>query len=489
MSEVTPPPGTGYAAGYGSGSAIPSSPLPPGYVRPSAFPNSLIGDVAEFIYCAAPYPNATIALAGGIAFVAALSSRAFNIHGAGLNQYILNLAPTGLGKEAVADAFAKIIIAVQPKQPRITDFRGPGELVSAPGLFKWLSKLRHPVMYCIIGEFGLMLKTMAASNASPNMAGLQRVILHLWSKSGQASIFDASAYSDSDKNTRAMRSVALTIYGEGVPESFYSTLDVGMVTSGLLPRVSIFETNDPKPYRNQYRMLHPSPELVEAIAKLTARSLELSDREPPEAHNVLLDETATKTFDDFGRFAVDRENSAANDVVRGLWARADLKAMKLAALNAVARDNTNPVVTHDDCMWATNLVVDQTTALIAKFESGDVGEVAGNEAKQEQAILRCIKEYNEGEYKRFASYGVTEEMHNIGAFTQTYISKRVRNMPVFNDKIGRTKAIERVLKDLAHTAAVIQEFNTIQTQEMFNTRAKTYIVCDFPAFRAMIRAT
>ena len=281
------------------------------FARPAIFPTGLIGDVAESIYRAAPHPNATIALAGSIAFVAGIAGRAFNVEGAGLNQYVLALAPTGLGKESVADGIARLMVAALPLAPGIGEFRGPGELVSAPGLFKWLDRLSHPVMFSIIGEFGLMLKTMAAPNANANMAGLQRVLLHLWSKSGRGAIFDASAYSDREKNTRAIKNPSLTIFGEGVPESFYSTLDASMIASGLLPRVLLFDTREPKPYMNAHRQLEPVSHVVNAVATLASQSLNLAAID--QVRNVAMSDEAASRFAEFGRFAVDQENSALND--------------------------------------------------------------------------------------------------------------------------------------------------------------------------------
>ncbi|HEU0044210.1 DUF3987 domain-containing protein [Sphingomonas sp.] len=440
--------------------------------RPDTFPPGLVGDVAEFIYNAAPYPNTTIALAGGIAFVAGIAGRAYNVDGAGLNQYVLTLAPTGAGKEAVAEGIARLMSAAYSKTPRIAEFRGPGELVSAPGLFKWLHKLATPVMLSIIGEFGLMLKAMASPSANANMAGLQRVLLHLWSKSGQGSVFDASAYSDSEKNTGPIKNPSLTIFGEGVPESFYSALDVGMIASGLLPRVLLFETAEPKPYRNRNRMLEPPPALIEGVAALVAQCLNhaATDR----AHGVPLDTQAGATFEAFSRFAVDMENGAANDQTRGLWARLDLKALKLAALIAVGRDPFNPRVTHDDAMWATNLIVDQTKALIGKFERGEVGEEAGNEEKQQAEVLRCIVEYIEEPFARFEVYGATEPLHKRHVFTQSYLSRRLYTLPAFKlDRLGPTGALKRAIQNLLD-AGDIAEIYKAQALKEFGTTARCF---------------
>jgi hypothetical protein len=58
-------------------------------------PPGLVGEIAQFIYTAAPRPVAEIALAGALGFFAGIVGRAYNVSGTGLNQYVLLLAPTG----------------------------------------------------------------------------------------------------------------------------------------------------------------------------------------------------------------------------------------------------------------------------------------------------------------------------------------------------------------------------------------------------------
>ena len=58
-------------------------------------PPGLMGDIARFIYDAAPRPVAEVALTGAIGLMAGICGRAFNISTTGLNLYCLMLAHTG----------------------------------------------------------------------------------------------------------------------------------------------------------------------------------------------------------------------------------------------------------------------------------------------------------------------------------------------------------------------------------------------------------
>ena len=54
----------------------------------------LLGRMASYIYNSAPYPNEQIALAGAIAFLAAIAGRAFNVSGTGPVSYTHLTLPT-----------------------------------------------------------------------------------------------------------------------------------------------------------------------------------------------------------------------------------------------------------------------------------------------------------------------------------------------------------------------------------------------------------
>lgn len=244
----------------GLGVAYEQRPYRPSSEQPQelpAFPSGLLGDVARFIYEQAPYPNASIALAGAIGFLAGVVGREYNVSGLGLNQYILVLSPTGTGKEAIAGGISKLFASLSATVPSIIDRNGPGYIQSAPGLIKALAK--SPCFVSVIGEVGLRLAAMASPKASPNDKLTMAVLLDCYAKSGQGHILGAMAYSDKEKNIPAIDSPALTVVGEGVPESFYAAVDETHIASGLLPRFLAFENNKPRPYLNRKPGELPQP--------------------------------------------------------------------------------------------------------------------------------------------------------------------------------------------------------------------------------------
>lgn len=426
-------------------------------------PPGLVRDVASYIYHAAPYPNETMGVVGGIGLLAAIVGRSHNINGMGLNQYLANVAPTGTGKEQVPTGIGRLIAPLEAAFPLIGEIRGPGEIVSAPGLHKAFAARRNPSMFCIIGEIGLMVAQLSSPKRDANKAGIERFLLQTYTKSDFGAVLDDAAYSDRQNNPGVVQSPALTIIGDTTPETLYGALNDRMIMSGLLPRFVIFETTAPRPYQNKDRILEPCPQLVEGLKRLCAVALEIQGSK--RVCNVGMSKEAIALFDDFERWTTDKVNEAANELTRHLWTRVNVKALKLAALNAVGVDPVAPIITEVECMWATNVIVDQTNALIAKFNNGEIGDLGGNEAKQQDEVLRCIYEYLTQPFERFENYGVTRAMHHKFIVPQSYLSRRLRNLPAFrDDRIGPTNALKRTLQGLVDA----DEINEVPKTQMAN---------------------
>jgi len=443
--------------------------------EPLPAPPGLISDVATFTYAGAPYPNPEIALSGAIAYLAGICGNAYNVSGTGLNQYIFMLAPTGVGKEAVAIAISRLNLAVveRTENPAITDYIGPSQIPSLPGLLKYLGRRDCPSMLCILPEVGYLLKTMTGRKADAHALGVQRGLLDLYGKSGKGQVVGSTAYSDQDKVQKPIMAPALSIFGEGTPETFYASLERETVANGFVPRCLLFETRTPRPYENKNRQVTPPPALVDSLAVLVGHTSKLSSK--GEVCNVILSPEAEADLSSFSNWATDQINTGT-EVTRQLWNRAHLKALKLAALSAVGRSPFTPVIMWDDCRWALDLVYRQTLHLIAKFETGETGEEAGDEVKQENIILRIIYEYMTEPFERFAKSGATRAMHQNKVIPHSYLSRRVLKLDAFSkDPRGATAALHRTLKNMMD-AYELTELNSDQKTKEYQTRARLFVV-------------
>lgn len=203
--------------------------------------------------------------------------RSYNISGTGLNQYVLVLAQTGTGKEAIAGAIDKLMPHVIKTVPNALAFIGPAEISSPQALTKYMTK--YTSFVSLVGEFGLKLKQICEPRAPSHEAGLKRTLLDLYNKSGEGKIVRPTIYSDKDKNTTSVIAPAFTLLGESSPERFYECLNESMISEGLLPRFTTIEYTGDRPKLNkQHKNVQPSFELVEQMTNICAHSIMLNDQ-------------------------------------------------------------------------------------------------------------------------------------------------------------------------------------------------------------------
>lgn len=482
-SEKTPPALVG-ANGATFGQRIDTAPIAVDAwtQAPTGMQLDILVETQNYMFSSAPHQHATITQSGAIGLIAGIVGKAYNISGTGLNQYVLLLAQTGMGKEAIASGSSRLMHEVSRSVPDATSFIGASHFASQQAGIKALAK--QPSMFCIFGEFAHKFGAMTDKRASPADRGLAAFFLDVYGKSGHGASLGAMAYSDAANNVAAIASPALTILGESNPSSLYELLDESMVASGLLSRFLIFEATGQRSQLNPNAGHKPPEALVQALANLCAHCLSLTAR--GVVHAVQQDSGARDLLDMFGRFATDTINSSNSDVLRQLWNRAHLKAIKLAALYAVGRNYINPLISYVDALTATELIAQQTIALIAKFTNDEVGEVEGSEVKQLAEVRRVIAEYVSAEHTptahiRFLPYKCTKEMFELQIFTKTYLTGRCLGLAAFKGPHGGSKALDLAIKKLRES----DEIRSVGEKDMlsiFSTAVTAYGMTDLHKF-------
>ncbi len=443
-------------------------------------PPGLVGEVARFIYAQAPRPVPEIALAGALGLIAGIVGRAYNVSGTGLNQYVLLLAPTGTGKEAIASGIDKLMATVLRTVPASVDFIGPGEIASSQALIKYMSKTANSFV-SLVGEFGIYLQQMASVNAAPHLMGLRRMLLDLYNKSGEGKVLRPSIYSDREKNTASVLAPALTLLGESTPEKFYEGLHEGMIAEGLLPRFTIIEYHGERPPLNPGHIYaQPSFDLVERLSTLCAHALMLNSQH--KAVHVQFAPDAKAMFDEFDRHCDLNINTSDKEVRRHLWNRAHIKAMKLAALVAVGNNPYEPTITLDVAAWATNLIVADVRNLLARFDAGEIG-VDNEETRQLAELIKIVKEYVLSPWSEISRYKAgSAQMHGERVVPYSYIHKRATKLSIFKkDRIGETAALKRAIKTLTERGD-IQQLSPKLAHDNFSTGAQCFMIANAKTF-------
>lgn len=439
-------------------------------------PPGLIGDIAEWIYQAAPRPVREIALAGAISLMAGICGRAYNVSGGGLNSYVMLLAATGAGKEAISSGINTLMTEVAKTEVHAMQFIGPGRISSAQGLHKHLAKSSKSFV-SIIGEVGLMLQTMAAERAPDHKKDLQSALLDYYNKSGAGNRVAPSVYSDREKNVEAVLNPAVTIMGESTPEEFYKGLDEGMISSGLLPRFNIIEYNGPRVPFNKGRKTTPPRDLVEKMVELCKYSVMLNAQEtviPLE-----MESDAEALADKFGEHCDDMINSADADAYRQLWNRSHFKVLKLAGLVAVGIRPLSPKITKSCVEWAINLVLADVQAISTRFKNGLVG--GKNEVnEQNKDLQKAVNKYFVSGYEAMQKW-IIGSMYDDRVVPYKYLQNILVNMSSFkNARNGATNAVKQAIKSAIDSGDLVEL--TIPQRQKYGNSALMYMVANPAAF-------
>lgn len=444
--------------------------------NPYTIPPGLLGQLAQFIYSAAPRPVPEIALAGAIGLMAGICGRAWNVSNTGLNQYVLLLAPTGTGKEAMASGTSRLIAAAMKQCSAITQFIGPGEIASGQALLKYLSR-KSSCFVSIVGEFGLKMQQLSSQRANPAEMMLKRVLLDLYNKSGATDTLQPAVYSQKEDNTDLIYAPAVSLLGESTPETFFAAVDEMMISDGLLPRFTFVEYRGNRPaYNKTHASTFPTPQLVADIATLAAIALK-AGQEQTLTH-VKATPEADELLEQINLNADAMINSMSlSDVNRHLWNRAHMKTMKLAALVAVGVNPMYPVMTLEHVKWARAIVERDITKLQIRFESGEIGG-GSEDSKQASEVKRVICEHIKNDAVSAVKYGSTSEMHRDKVVPYGYINKRLTAVAAFRrDKSGATISIKRAIQTLIDSG-MIAEVGRTDMQTKYGTAQKAYSVLD-----------
>lgn len=439
-------------------------PIPPG----------LLGELAQFIYQAAPRPIPEIALAAAIGLMAGIIGRAYNVSATGLNQYVLLIANTGSGKEAAAYGIDKLMNTIRMQVPTSVNFIGPAEIASGQALVKQIN--RTPCFVSILGEFGLRLQSMSNPNGNGAEISLRRILLDLYNKSGHGQIFRPSIYADKDKNIEATQSPAFSILGESTPERFYGVLNEDMIAEGLLPRFMLIEYNGPVPNLSKhFTQVQPPFTLIEKFASLVANCEVIMHAK--KVINVELNVEAEKLSDQFERHCTAQLNKTNKEVTRQLWNRAHIKALKIAATIAVGINMINPVIAPEYLVWAINIVNSDIKSLSARFESGEIGS-SSSETKQIDEVCKMIKRYfTEGQDKA-RTYNVHTALYDARVIPYAYITKRLMAQTAFRgDKMGATIAVKRTIQTLLDSDR-LREVGKAEMINRFASTQRAFMVSD-----------
>lgn len=176
------------------------------------WPPGLMGQMCREINEMAHHPNQSIAVVAGVALVAGIVGRTYNVRGTGLNMFISLLANTGVGKELITRAINHAFMDGYIGEGAAS-FRGPGRFTGPRGIIKSLQQGMSQI--CVMTEAGLLNASTAGDGS-----GITRTLLSLYTRSGKLDWTQTEIYSNEDESIPSLNAPALSIIAESTPQTF-----------------------------------------------------------------------------------------------------------------------------------------------------------------------------------------------------------------------------------------------------------------------------
>jgi hypothetical protein len=431
-------------------------------------PPGLVGEIATYIYNTSGRPIPEVSLAAAIAFFAGIAGRAWNISNAGLSQYVILIAETGVGKEDGPRGINRICSAVRERVPMIYDFIGPSAFGSGQGLVRLLDD--QPCFLSILSEFGKTYKMMSGPRAPENMQQVRKVLLDLYSKTGWNDVLSGTAYSDKEKNTKRIHAPNVSILGD-TTDAFFESITGADIADGFIPRFSLIEYKGKRPPKNPNAYAPVPAALCERVGAVTAMALTMKQNNT--CANVQIAADAQRALSRFDQECDAHINATHGAVERQLWNRGDLKTLKIAGLLAVGCNPHAPVVTLEIALWAIEFIRNGTQSLINRFVAGEVGN---GELKQRADVLRAIRDYFASDDKTLRGYKCDPMLRNAGMIPYAYLVVRLSRVASFyDDRRGGGAALKAMLDTLVATEVLGKVDEATATQRFKKRQALFYV--------------
>lgn len=440
------------------------------------WPPGMAGQIAGFIYNSAPRPVREVAIVATLGFLAGICGKAYAIPQSGLNIYMILIARSAVGKEAMHSGISALCKAAHTQCPSITDFCNFSDFASGPALVKEI--VAQQSMVNVAGEWGRKLKRMAQEDGRDGpLASLRTVMTNLYQKSGPQAIVGGISYSNKDSNIASVSGVAYSMIGETTPGTFFESLTETMMEDGFLSRFTIVEYTGDRPPLNSAPLMSPPQSLTEAIAQLGQQAKHL---------------IGTNNFTQVGRtndaavimqafeLECDKEiNSTIDESWRQMWNRASLKVMRISALLAVADNWIHPCIQVHHVEWALDLIRRDIAIMSKRIDSGDVG--VGDDSR-ERKLLSVCGDYLTTEVGK--GYKVPEGMQGNSIVPRKYLLARCSRSTSFSThRMGSSGALDLTLRSLCDSG-YLMEVDRTKMVEAYGFHGKCYRILDLPDYDA-----
>lgn len=440
------------------------------------FPPGLAGKLAQYIYGTSIRPVKEVAITAALGFLAGVCGKSFHIPQSGLNQYIILIARSAVGKEAMHSGLSLLLDKLRSAIPRVSDFVTFVDYASGQALQK--ACLLNTSFVSVSGEWGRKLKRLAMEDSHDGpMQQMRTVMTNLYQKSGPASIVGGMSYSSQEQNIASVSGVAYSMIGETTPGTFYDSLTESMMEDGFLSRFIVLEYAGQRPAINKHPVLVPDAHLTEALCFMVEHSINLLTR----GQHVLVEYApdVKQMLDAYDVICDNEINGSENEGWRQMWNRAHLKVCRLAALLAVVDNPVNPVVQRNHAEWAMNVIKQNIRIFKRKLADGSIGQ---NDLARERKLVSFLRDFIDPSNKLPAGYSVNESMRRDGIVPRKYLQSRAYSVSCFySNRTGSNVAFDTTIRS-AIDNGFIAEVDKKDVVGKYGASGKCYQILDLPDY-------
>lgn len=431
------------------------------------WPPGFAGLLASFLYSASPRPVKEIAIVATLGVLAGCLGRRFNVMGTGLNCYIVLVAKSGVGKEAMHSGIGLLMHAHMPlEQYVIFD-----DFASGPALQKAVNG--RPSFVNVAGEFGRKLTRMANDGTEGPMHTLRTQMTHLYQKSGSKQVVGGVQYAKSNKDSdiAGTSGVAYSMIGESTPNTFFESLTNSMMEDGFLSRFTIIEYKGDRPPLNKDRPYSVPQAITEHLIKLAPPAVNMTLE---HGKDVPFDPEADQMQLQYSLFSDEQVNANTDEGIRQMWNRAHLKVVRFAALLAAADNPADPVITAAHMTWSLQIVQNDITMMYERMSSGEVGM---GDSSRDGRLATIVREYFQKPLNK--THERYTKLRDSGIIPKSYLQQRCQSVSAFSKfHQGYRSALDQTIRG-AMDAGYLVELEKARLTE-YGFSGKAYFVTHLP---------
>ena len=335
---------------------------------------SLVGRVTRWVINTAQQPQPTFALANALVMFGAIFGRRYAMADLGTrcNLFAIAVAKPGAGKDHSRQRVKELMIAANLNQLICGDRFSSGVAILRT-LFDFPSRISH------LDEMGLYLQSLTAKNAASHQRDIIKTLLEIYSSSN--GIYHGQEYADSTNRVRFdINQPNFNFFGTTTPRTLIPALNHDMVDNGTMSRILLVPPFEDFPDSCVPARIPPPEELVKDIADSYAVV-------PPNAGNlsnqvmipnasvepipVMWDKEAFTEYEVVKRWQTQQSRKDEH-----IWVRFSEMTIKVAMIEAIARNPVSPIVTlevfkmaNDFCRWSFNYTEDLLVREISENET------------------------------------------------------------------------------------------------------------------------